>query len=210
MGWRRVSILSAILGIGALAFVCGFLGWDDGKRVVKVMSQHERLVYFGYGSNLRGTRLQVSAPSATFEGIGRLDGFKLAFTTPSRRWGGAAADVLEADGGIVYGAMWSIAKSELLAVDDQESVNEGQYFRDFQYVHELDRRFQSTGRKIKVLLYRVRDPEPNLIPSKLYLRVILAGAEEIGLPPNYINMLSQIETTPHDNETLYQLFTGHH
>ncbi|KAJ8904084.1 hypothetical protein NDN08_000613 [Rhodosorus marinus] len=208
MGRWSVSILSAILGISALTFVCGFWGWDDGKRVVKVMSQPERLVYFGYGSNLKGTRLQVSAPSAKFEGIARLDGFKLAFTTPSRRWGGAAADVLEAHGGIVYGAMWSIARSELLAVDDQESVNQGQYFRDFQYVDELDSGFRSTGRKIKVLLYRVREPQPTLIPSKVYLRVILAGAKEIGLPPDYVHTISLIKTTPYDNETLYELFMG--
>ena len=66
------------------------------------------LIYFGYGSNLLASRLHESCPSAVLITIARLPGFRLAFTRHSTRWGGGVADIVEAPGEEVWGALWRI------------------------------------------------------------------------------------------------------
>lgn len=161
-----------------------------------------RVLYFGYGSNLRGTRLKLSTPSAEFVGLAELDKFCLAFTVPTTRWRGGAADVLPCNASVL-GAVWSIKSSELPALDIQEAVDTKLYFRDEVVVTDL-----RTKQKLTTYVYRVVNPLEGLKPSVLYMRVIIAGAEHIHMPQWYIDKLKRIKTVPYDDESLFQMYNN--
>eukprot|EP00188_Purpureofilum_apyrenoidigerum_P002569 Plantae.Rhodophyta-Purpureofilum_apyrenoidigerum.ctg26347.p1 GENE.Plantae.Rhodophyta-Purpureofilum_apyrenoidigerum.ctg26347~~Plantae.Rhodophyta-Purpureofilum_apyrenoidigerum.ctg26347.p1 ORF type:complete len:175 (-),score=26.02 Plantae.Rhodophyta-Purpureofilum_apyrenoidigerum.ctg26347:146-670(-) len=158
-----------------------------------------KFLYFAYGSNLNRNRLHINCPSAKLYCRARLGGYKLAFTHPSDRWKGAAADILPDSETAVHGAVWSIDQSELQALDRQEGVHYGAYRRKYVTV------VGDGGTHLQCLTYTVVCPSLGLIPSVLYMRVVLHGAKSVGLPDTYIETLLQHNTFAYDDDTEYQL-----
>ena len=144
--------------------------------------------YFAYGSNMAdavfGGRVQgVSA------GCGVLRGYRLSFTLPSRRWNGYAADLSALDGAEVWGRLWQISDDQLKLLD----AVEGNYRRlevSVEWMNQPDDGFRSE--QIPAVTYVVRDemraPKDGA-PEAEYLNHLLTGAEECGLPANYIQFL---------------------
>mmetsp|Transcript_7291 Transcript_7291/g.22212 ORF Transcript_7291/g.22212 Transcript_7291/m.22212 type:complete len:175 (+) Transcript_7291:80-604(+) len=158
----------------------------------------ERFLYFAYGSNLNRNRLHINCPSAALQCKGSLGGYKLAFTHPSDRWKGASADILPEAHAVVHGAVWSIDRSELPALDRQEGVHYSAY-RRISVVVASD-----NNTCLPCFTYTVVSPSVGLNPSVLYMRVILHGANTIGLPETYIEQLLRHDTFEYDDDTEYQ------
>ncbi|KAL3099737.1 hypothetical protein niasHT_027687 [Heterodera trifolii] len=138
---------------------------------------------------------------ATFVSIGALEGYKLAFVEfeePSR-WHSAAATIEQKQGSVVWGCIWKVPNSFADELDKQE-IN---YKRIDVMVYPR----QSTNERfnlnmpllstlstyvIKCLTYQYEMPDKKYgLPSPQYKHVIVTGAEEHGLPTNYIQWLRE-------------------
>ena len=143
--------------------------------------------YFAYGSNLSTRQMASRCPGAIALGPGRLDGFALAFTRPSRRWGGSAADILREPRSHVWGVVWCVTDDDLAALDRFEGVATGGY-RRFEVDVSLYRE------TVTAVTYAVVDPIPGGAPSGRYLHTILEGARQHGLPTDWIARLVAFRT----------------
>lgn len=150
-----------------------------------------RFLYFGFGSNLDGDRIRIHCPSAELVSIARLPGYRLAFTLESKRnWLGGVADILEAPGHEVWGALWSIVDEESEALDRQEGL-----FRDPPAYRRLSLEVATPdGEVISCRSYQVASPNlEGYAPSPAYRDTLVRGARALGLPAEYVAGLEALE-----------------
>jgi gamma-glutamylcyclotransferase (GGCT)/AIG2-like uncharacterized protein YtfP len=143
--------------------------------------------YFAYGSNLSARQMAFRCPGATALGPARLDGYQLAFTRPSRRWGGCAADILPAPGSHAWGLAWNVSEAHLESLDRFEGVASGAYRR-------LEVSLIAPRAELDAIAYAVVEPEEGGHPSARYLHTILEGAREHGLPAPWLRHLTRLAT----------------
>ncbi|XP_050440265.1 gamma-glutamylcyclotransferase-like [Adelges cooleyi] len=154
-------------------------------------------LYFAYGSNLLAQRIHLNNPSAKRIGIGKLNGYRLDFNGPvSTFWKGCPSTIVP-DEDYVWGAVWQMNISDLENLDKQEGVSQKLY---------LPFEANVTVPNVQTLICRsymlANQPEKQPVlplerrPSIAYLETILLGAEESGLPLDYVNNLKLI---PHNN-----------
>ncbi|MCA9248495.1 MAG: gamma-glutamylcyclotransferase [Planctomycetales bacterium] len=151
-----------------------------------------RVLYFAYGSNMSERRLQARAPSARRVGLGQLAGHRLAFHKVGFRDGSAKCDIARADGETVHGVLFELAAHDLRALDDCEGAGHG-YDRV-----ELSVASESQA-SVLAYAYRATRIDPTLRPFTWYLRHVLAGAREAGLPAAYIEALAAVEAMADPN-----------
>lgn len=159
--------------------------------------------YFGFGSNLLQRRIKVQNKSAVRVGVGKLLNYRLDFADSSAdekyyspNWNGCPATIIKTEGSTVYGAVWKIDEKDLDELDRQEGVECGIY-KPMSIKVLINR--EDTEEEMSCRTYQlVHNPPAPLDPqnrpferqpSKTYLTVILNGAEETGLPPDYIKFL---------------------
>lgn len=131
---------------------------------------------FAYGSNLAVDQMEAWCPRHTFLGPARLDGFRLEFRRRSIRWQGGAADVVEAPGESVWGALYELPEGELERLDVKEAAGEAYRRREVQVVGQ-------GGELRAAFTYEVVDKEPlEPEPPPAYADAMLRGAAERGLP----------------------------
>jgi gamma-glutamylcyclotransferase (GGCT)/AIG2-like uncharacterized protein YtfP len=133
---------------------------------------------FAYGSNLAEDQMALWCPRYEFLGPARLDGFRLEFRRRSIRWVGGAADVVEAEGEEVWGALYELPDGEVGGLDTKEL--EGDAYRRRAVVVELD------GERRRVHTYEVIDKTlAEVAPAPAYAAAILRGMAERGLPERW-------------------------
>lgn len=150
--------------------------------------------YFAYGSNM-STRI-LGQWCADFRVIGpaRLVDYRLAFTRPSKRWGGGAADVVAESGQIVWGVLYTIEDDCLLALDRKEGL--GQAYQRLDCVVS-----PAAGSLRPAMTYTVIDKaKPELSPAPAYKAALVEGAVEHHLPGDYLAFLRAIPTATHKPE----------
>ena len=145
---------------------------------------------FGYGSSLDGERMRATCPSAQFVSIARLPDHRLAFSIESKNtWLGGVADARPAAGDEVWGALWLVDAADSRALDEHEGL-----FRDPPAYHRTT--FEVTtpaGDVVRCRSYAVVEPDPaGFPPSPAFMRTLLRGARQIGLPEAYIARLTAI------------------
>jgi gamma-glutamylcyclotransferase (GGCT)/AIG2-like uncharacterized protein YtfP len=124
-------------------------------------------------------------PEARFIGPARLDGFELGFRRRSVRWGGGAADIVPAAGGVVWGALYELPAVALDALDVKEGA--GFAYRRREVVVDLD------GRERSAVAYDVIDKEPvDVPPTSEYLALVVGAARARGLPEGYIATIGRL------------------
>lgn len=142
--------------------------------------------YFAYGSNLLKERIRLSNPSAVFETVGKLQGYKLDFSGPDNtRWHGAVATITEAIGQTLWGVIWQMDKFDIPSLDLQESGYDPV---------EVDVMPQGGGetQQCRTYIAKVKPGDGNR-PSPQYMDVVIRGAMQSKLPDEYINELKSIE-----------------
>jgi hypothetical protein len=124
--------------------------------------------------------LRAVCPGAEPLGAARLDDYRLAFLRRSRRWDAGAADIREAPGDAVWGVLHELPAAELGALDAREGLG-----------HAYDRievEVSVVGSARRAFAYRGLAPEPReLAPDPRYLDLMVVGANEHGLPPDYVS-----------------------
>ena len=133
---------------------------------------------FAYGSNLAVDQMEAWCPRHRFVGAARLDGFRLEFRRRSIRWQGGAADVVEAPGEHVWGALYELPEDELERLDAKEAAGDAYRRRPVEVNQQGERRAAVT--------YEVIDKEElEPAPAPAYAEALLRGAAERNLPPEW-------------------------
>ncbi|MGC2149209.1 MAG: gamma-glutamylcyclotransferase family protein [Candidatus Acidiferrales bacterium] len=150
-----------------------------------------KLYYFAYGSNMCTGRLRARVPSARSVFITQLSCHTLKFHKRSEKDRSAKADAeytgRETD--VLWGIIFEIDAAQKQQLDDAEGLGIG-------YEEKTINFKDCTGRAYTASMYFAWQTHivGNLRPYSWYLRFVLEGAKQHGLPPDYVELL-EVETT---------------
>jgi gamma-glutamylcyclotransferase (GGCT)/AIG2-like uncharacterized protein YtfP len=145
--------------------------------------QEGHVYHFGYGSNLSASFLKQYCPSLKFVTKAYLPNYRVEFRYYSENRQGGISSIMEAPGEMVHGVVYSMPTKEMDDLDVLESVPEGLYTRETFLV------MGDGGHWLEADLYRVANPEGPFTPAKSYLDLMIEGAKEHHLDPEYIEKL---------------------
>lgn len=146
--------------------------------------------YFAYGSNMQ---------TATFRGrrgiepararVARLDGWRLVIDKPALipSMGEAFANIVEETESEVFGVVFEITDDDLAHIDLTEGVLIGNYTRIGVPVMTL-----GDGERLDAETLVAQQRDPDLLPSRRYLSLLVEGAVEHGLPKKYVKWLRSL------------------
>ncbi|MEO1135541.1 MAG: gamma-glutamylcyclotransferase family protein [Pseudomonadota bacterium] len=145
------------------------------------------MLYFSYGSNMSSRRLQRRVPSATPIAVASLRGHVLKFHKKSEKDGSGKCDAFEThdERDFLYGVVFHLNRAEISALDEVEGVGYG-YEKKSVAVRNVN------GECRTAFTYYATHIDPALAPLCWYKAHVVRGAEEHGLPPDYISFLKSI------------------
>ncbi|XP_017841030.2 gamma-glutamylcyclotransferase [Drosophila busckii] len=173
-----------------------------------------KFYYFGFGSNMLARRIHIQNPTAKRIGAGKLENYRLDFQgIGSSRWLGAPATIVPTPGSHVYGAVWEIDMCNLSDLDNQEGVSDGIYIPISVAVQTLHDNSQLECRAYHLSTQPESDLHAagalniphNRQPSKSYLKVLVKGAEETGVPQEYLKWLKGLKHNDNYVEDMEQI-----
>ena len=145
------------------------------------------MYHFGYGSNLSIECVKEELiPNAKFVMKGYLPNFEVQFPYWSEEDQGGYSGIMEVPGELVHGALYEVTEQELITLDNMEGVYKDRYKRQTFLVLGEDGKFH------KADLFRVIDPKGPFPPSRSYVEIMLAGARDLELDPEYIKKIEEI------------------
>ncbi|XP_013861259.1 gamma-glutamylcyclotransferase a [Austrofundulus limnaeus] len=162
------------------------------------MSSSGRFMYFAFGSNLLKERLQLANPSATFFSTGRLKDYRLNFGLCGKNvvtaWHGGVATIEFCPGSEVWGVIWSLSFDDFYSLDEQEGVSRGKY-SPLEVSVEMDK---------GTIICRTYQMNNFLtcLTSPQYKQVMCMGAEQNGLPKEYLRKLEALQTNNYSGPTV--------
>lgn len=146
------------------------------------------MLYFSYGSFLDSETLSKHCPKAVYKGKAILTNWEVQFNFFSRTYNGGVTGIEPAAAKLVRGVLYEVSDWELLHLDSIEGAPEGIYYRQTIYVVD------ESGKAVKAATYRTTNPKGPFKPTKRYVGLMINGAKEHGLDPDYIKELEAIET----------------
>ena len=158
----------------------------------------ETVLYFAYGSNMQtatfaGRRGIVSRSARA----ARVDGWRLVFDKPPLiPVGEGFASIVPDPDAMVVGVLYEITPADMEHVDLTEGVLIGNYRRVEVRVTPLD----APGLTLAAYSLTSDHRDAALRPSDRYMGLLVAGAEEHGLPAEWIAHLRAVPTRPESPE----------
>jgi gamma-glutamylcyclotransferase (GGCT)/AIG2-like uncharacterized protein YtfP len=111
----------------------------------------------------------------------------LAFTLPDEEWEGGVADVVLSPGDEVWGALYVLRNTDLVALDTYEVFSPAGPEEANEYVRQLVTVTAESDRgSVEAWCYFVREPRGHVAPSERYRDALIEGAIERGLPADYV------------------------
>lgn len=149
---------------------------------VRILAAESRRWYFAYGSNMNTEQLEnrIGRRGVSWK-IACLPGYELVFDKPSCDGTGYANIRVKAEA-TVYGVLYELTEPELRKLDAYEGVP--RHYRREKIVAVLE-----DGERVVAETYIAVLTREVLRPSEGYLSRIIEGAEEHGLPADYIEGL---------------------
>ncbi|MFW6109487.1 MAG: gamma-glutamylcyclotransferase family protein [archaeon] len=144
------------------------------------------MYHFGYGSNLNMAFLREYVPSAEFVMVAYLPNYEVQFRFWSKKRQGGISSIIEKPGHLVHGVIYECDEEELKELDILESVPQGLYRRETFKVLGEDKEWYDAD------LYRVVNPQGPFTPARGYVDLMISGAKDHGLDPDYIQELEAI------------------
>jgi len=137
------------------------------------------VLYFAYGSNMLTSRLRERAPSARV--VGRADLLDHELRVHKRaRDGSAKCNVVPCRGAVVHGVLFALDDDEdWVTLDRAEGCGAG-YERATLVI---------AGQSAQLYIAQSEYIDESLLPFTWYLDLVVGGAREHGLPPDYIARL---------------------
>lgn len=157
------------------------------------------MLYFAYGSNMSRRQMRERCPDHECLGKAVLNDYALCFprTSPIRKCGVAGLE--EKPGAAVWGVVYRLHDQNLAVLDKREGYDPSKPA----HVNRYNRRAVSVlmdGHSIECMTYVAR-PEPGPhVPNADYLSTIIEGAEDNGLPADYVTALKAVATSPAPRE----------
>jgi gamma-glutamylcyclotransferase len=149
--------------------------------------QARYLPIFAYGSSMNSSVMRRRCPGAEFLFTASLPNRELCFPRRSSNRNSFVAGYRDAIGRSVWGVVWAIPEIERNSLDDAEGYRPGRLDGN-SYERVPVSVWFSDGTAATVETYRAI-PHEGGRPSKPYLDLIIAGAEDHSLPIEYINQL---------------------
>ncbi len=143
------------------------------------------MYHFGYGSNLSSAYTRKLLPSAKFFMKAFLPNFSVQFQFWSETHQSGLSNIAIDPGQMVHGVLFKVPENEMILLDEMDGVFKGQYQRETFLVLGED------GKCYPADLYRVIQPGGPFTPSRSYVEIMLMGAREHGLDPEYINKIQE-------------------
>lgn len=134
-------------------------------------------LYFAYGSNMNFAQMHNRCEGAIYVGRARLDDWSYFINS------NGYAGIEISSGSQVFGCLWLLEQNHFKVLDKYEAVEEGFYTRIEVLVFDE----QSLTRK-EAIVYLSINREYGL-PTETYQKEILQGAQEVGLPIEYSELL---------------------
>uniref|UniRef100_A0A672YTI3 Gamma-glutamylcyclotransferase a n=2 Tax=Sphaeramia orbicularis TaxID=375764 RepID=A0A672YTI3_9TELE len=155
-------------------------------------------MYFAFGSNLLKERLQLANPTAVFCTTGRLKDYKLNFGLWEEHvdnvWHGGVATIEFCPGAEVWGVIWTLSNKNLTSLDNQEGVRQGKY-------SPLEVTVETEKGLMLCRTYQMNN-FCTCPPSPQYKQVVCLGAEQNGLPMEYLKRLKVIQTNSYSGPSI--------
>jgi hypothetical protein len=117
-----------------------------------------------------------------------LPNWEVQFNFLSSTYKGGVTGIEPATARLTRGVLYEVNDEELLHLDKIEGVHDGIYYRQTIYIVDDE------GNPVKAVTYRTTNPAGPFKPTKNYVGLMIRGAREHGLDPNYIKVLETIET----------------
>jgi len=131
--------------------------------------------YFGYGSNMNLEQMHDRCPNSTLRGTAKLQGWK--FVIGPRGYASINSDTEK----VTHGAIWLLSEYDEKELDKCEGVSIGLYRKE-----EIEVEFE--GASVECLVY-IENQAVHKSASLTYRNKILAGAEALSLPLEYVDEL---------------------
>lgn len=147
------------------------------------------MLYFAYGSFLDSETLRQHCPSARFVTSAVLPNFEVQFNYMSKTYKAGVTGVEFAPGNMARGVVYEIPEEEMERLDVVEAVHQGFYYRETVLVVDED------GGFLEAETYRTTDPKGPFKSSRKYVGLMLKGAREHKLDPDYIRELETLYAT---------------
>jgi cation transport regulator ChaC len=133
-------------------------------------------------------RLRSRVPSARFITIASLRNYDLRFHKVGRDGTGKCDSYATGNSeDVVWGVVFEINKAEKHVLDEKESLGYG-------YDEKVVELTTSSGETMTAFTYCAILIDPQLKPFRWYTHHVLTGAEENGLPGEYIEKILQVES----------------
>lgn len=147
------------------------------------------MLYFSYGSFLDSETLKKHALNAKYVKRAVLHDFEVQFNFLSKTYDGGVTGVEPAAGKKALGVLYDVPPNEMEKLDIVEGVPAGIYYRETVTIVDED------GNEHKAETYRTTDPKGPFAPTRHYLGLMIKGAKEHGLDPDYIKELEALYAT---------------
>ena len=141
-------------------------------------------------------------PSAKYISVASLYGHKLKFHKKSK-YGSAKCDAFctNDSNDVMHGVIFEILSSEKPALDIKEGLGNGYEEKYVTVVSE-------SGEEYKIVTYYATSIDASLKPCDWYIEHVIRGAQEHGLPTEYIEEIKAIESIsdPDNYDTEMQIY----
>ncbi len=155
--------------------------------------------YFAYGSNMQSATLRGRRGIEYHRALpARLDGWRLVLDKPPLiPIGGSFANVVPDPSAAVHGVLFEMTEDDLAHLDFTEGVLVGNYERVPVTVRPL-----APPDADVVVAYTLTSErrDPSRLPTRRYMRLLIDGAEEHGLPTDYIAGLRSLPVSEESSE----------
>ena len=141
--------------------------------------------YFAYGSNMLRERLLARCPGSVLRGRATLPDSRLTFDKVSKDGSGKCA-FEPSRGDAMAGVLWQVPEAELGKLDQLEGVGSG--------YERCEIAVQEVGGTCDALTYRATKTKYGLLPYDWYLALVVAGAQQQGLPSAVVERLQQVRS----------------
>lgn len=145
----------------------------------------DTFLYYAYGSNMLTRRLLGRAPSARSVGVATLRDHALRWHKVSKD-GSGKCDVVAAPGSTVHGVLFEIALGDKPGLDTAEGLGWG--------YKQVELEVQTASGPVQALSYQATNIDHGTKPYDWYRTLVVAGAREHGLPPDYVQALEAVAT----------------
>jgi sulfite reductase (NADPH) flavoprotein alpha-component len=138
--------------------------------------------YLAYGANMSRRVLARRGLAPLSSEPARLDGYRLSFSHPGLLPVEPAFANLEPEaGGTVHGVLHHLSTADMARLDRMEGA---------EYLHEEVAVVGAVSGAVRARAYRNPHPVEGLRPSRRYLRGLVEGAREHGLPEDWVQALA--------------------